>query len=92
MLRALIVFVNDILQEPGKSYTFSGGSLIRFKEAPKAGFAEYPNSRDKVVILFYKGAGDVDVVFTDVLETIKRGDTLNIDNNPGLGQPITFDE
>ena len=90
--KTLIVFVNDILQEPGKSYTFNGGSLIRFKEAPKAGFAEYANSRDKVVILFYKGAGDIDVVFTDILETIKRGDTLNIDNNPGLGQPITYDE
>ena len=33
---------------------------------------------DKCKILFYKGSGDVDVTFRDVLETVKDGDTLRI--------------
>ena len=33
----LFIFVNDILQIPGESYTFLGGSNITFDEAPKFG-------------------------------------------------------
>ena len=39
-------------------------------------------------MLFYKGSGDIDVVFTDVIETVKNGDTLDINNNPEVGQTI----
>jgi len=66
----LIVFLNDILQVPGQGYIFSGGSVIRFTEAPKVG--------DVCKILFYRGTGSVDVEFVDILETIKEGDLLTV--------------
>ena len=68
----LLVFVNDILQVPGEGYVFNGGSTIEFTEAPKIG--------DTCKILFYKGTGDVDVVSVDILETIKVGDTLQLND------------
>ena len=70
----LLVFVNDILQVPGQGYTFDGGSYINFTEAPKVG--------DTSKILFYQGSSSVDVLDVDVLETIKKGDivTLNDDD------------
>ena len=33
----LLIFINDILQDPGVSYEFKGGSVIDFLEAPKEG-------------------------------------------------------
>jgi hypothetical protein len=64
----LLVFINDVLQVPGKGYTFNGGSIIRFTEAPKEG--------DTSRILFYRGTGDLDTQDVDILETIKIGDDV----------------
>jgi hypothetical protein len=64
----LLIFLNDILQKPGEAYFFEGGSVVEFSEAPKEG--------DTVKVIFYKGSGDIDVVFRDVLETIKVGDEV----------------
>ena len=80
----LIVFYNNILQVPGEAYTFNGGSTIIFPEPPKSG--------DIIRILFYKGSGSVDVVDVDVLETVKEGDTLQIVNDPKLGQSEFLEE
>ena len=66
----LLIFVNDVLQEPELSYTFEGGSLIKFTEAPKEG--------DKCRILFYRGTPNIDVVDVDILETVKSGDSLTV--------------
>lgn len=66
----LLIFVNDVLQEPDVAYTFDGGSLITFTEAPKNG--------DKCRIIFYKGTPNIDVIDVDILETIKIGDTLKL--------------
>lgn len=66
----LIVLYNDILQVPGQGYTFKGGSIIAFPEAPKYG--------DKVSIIFYRGNSEVDVLDADILETVKIGDGLKI--------------
>ena len=74
----LIVFLNDILQVPGESYIFNGGSTIEFTEPPKVG--------DTCKILFYKGTGDIDVSNVDVLETIKIGDTLQLNDKNILFQ------
>ena len=41
-----------------------------------------------VKVLFYKGSGDIDVVFRDILETVKVGDELTLNNEPGFGQGI----
>jgi len=76
----LLIFLNDILQVPGEGYKFTGGSVITFAEAPRGSSGDYTSSGDKCKILFYKGSGDVDVVFRDVLETVKTGDNLTIKN------------
>ena len=69
----LLIFINDILQVPGKGYTFDGGSFINFTEAPKAG--------DTSKILFYQGSSSVDVLDVDVLESIKTGDTVTLNSD-----------
>ena len=80
----LLVFINDILQEPGKGYVFPGGSIIKFTEPPKVG--------DTSKILFYRGSGSIDVVDVDILETVKIGDELTIGYDPSLGQSPTLQE
>ena len=80
----LLVFVNDILQVPGKGYTFKGGSIITFTEAPKEG--------DRCRIIFYKGSGDADVIFRNIIETVKIGDELTIGYDISSGQAPTLQE
>lgn len=80
----LLVFINDILQEPGKGYIFPGGSIIRFTEPPKIG--------DTSKILFYRGSGTIDVIDIDILETVKIGDELTIGYDPSVGQSPTLQE
>jgi hypothetical protein len=74
----LLIFVNGILQIPGEGYTFSGGSFIKFTEAPKEGYT--------CVVLFYRGTGSVDVIDVDVLETIKPGDTVKLNDDYGYSE------
>ena len=69
----LLVFINDILQVPDQGYIFNGGSYLTFTEAPKQG--------DTCKIIFYRGTGDVDVVDVDVLETIKVGDNVRLNDD-----------
>lgn len=65
----LLVFLNDVLQIPNDSYTFSGGSQIQFSEAIPKG--------SSLKIYFYKGfEGDTQLV--DLESNIKVGDTLQI--------------
>ena len=66
----LLVFINDVLQVPGKGYIFNGGSIIRFTEAPKEG--------DTSKLIFYRGTGDLDTQTVDILETIKVGDSVTL--------------
>jgi hypothetical protein len=80
----LLVFVNDILQIPGRGYTFDGGSIIKFTESIKFG--------DIVNILFYKGTGDTDVIFRNIIETVKKGDTLQIKHDSSIGQASSLNE
>ena len=70
--QVLMVFINNILQEPGAGYKFNGGSQLTFTEAPKKG--------DTSKILFYKGTSGVDVLTRDILETVKKGDTITINH------------
>ena len=89
--QTLLVFINDILQKPNEGYTFEGGSVITFSEAPK-GPVGSGLTGDTSKILFYKGAGDVDVVLTDIEETVKVGDTIKLNNDPSRGQGVTLDQ
>jgi hypothetical protein len=83
--QVLLVFINDILQEPGEGYSFPGGSVITFSEAPKSG--------DSAKIIFYKGSGDdQDVIFKEVIETVKKGDTLILGYHPDLNQKSYLQE
>ena len=68
----LLIFINDILQVPGKGYTFNGGSIVNFTEPPKSG--------DLSKVIFYKGSGAIDVKNKEILETIKKGDDVIIEN------------
>ena len=50
-------------------------------------FSNPPNKAGSTSkILFYKGTPDVDVVFVDILETVKVGDTLTLKNDSSIGQ------
>jgi hypothetical protein len=69
----LLVFINDILQVPGQGYIFRGGSYITFTEPPKVG--------DTSKILFYQGTSAVDVLDVDILETIKIGDEIRLNDD-----------
>ena len=66
----LLIFINGILQKPGFSYNFGGGTSFTFTTAPK------PD--DNISIYFYEGTG-VDVTkVTNINETIKVGDVVQI--------------
>jgi hypothetical protein len=65
----LLIFINDVLQKPGKAYTFDGGTQIRFTEPPPTGAS--------LQVLFYRGT-DADVVTVEAVETILKGDTITI--------------
>ena len=80
----ILIFINDILQVPGVGYKFEGGSVIEFTEAPK--------KDDTSKLIFYKGSGDSDVVFKDIIETVKIGDDLTIGHSPSLGQGKNLQE
>jgi hypothetical protein len=75
---ALIIFVNGILQIPGESYIFEGGSSITFIDAPQGNLEGTEETGDTCKILFYRGTKDIDVVDVDILETIKRGDDVRL--------------
>ncbi len=69
----LLVFIDNILQVPGEAYFFDGGSIIQFSQPPSSG------SIGK--ILFYAGTANIDTKFTEIIQTIKSGDTLQISDN-----------
>ena len=89
--QTMLVFINDILQVPDVSYTFEGGSQITFNEAPKGPGSGIPEG-DTSRILFYKGAGSSDVVFRDGEQTIKIGDSVELNADIDGGQSIYFDQ
>ena len=89
--QTLLVFINDVLQVPSESYTFEGGSQIIFNEAPKGPGSGVPEG-DSSRIMFYKGAGQTDVVFRDVLETIKIGDSVQLSADVENGQTLSLNQ
>lgn len=77
----LLVFVNDILQTPGEGYQFSGGSTLRFTEAPKGGVAGFSTTGDKAKIFMYTGTQTIDVRTVDVLPSVEIGDEVQLYSN-----------
>ena len=84
LTNCLLIFINGVLQEPGVSYEFGGGTSFRFTTAPKVD--------DKISIYFYKGsASDIEVV-TNIAETIKKGDVVQILKNNNYPETISQDK
>ena len=80
----LLIFVNDILQVPGESYFFEGGSNITFEELQSWRFAK---------VIFYRGTGGADVVDRDIIATVKVGDDLTIGYDRDLKQtPLNLNQ
>ena len=77
----LLIYINGVMQEPGVSYTFEGGTTFRFTEAPKAS--------DKVDVFFYRGTRASDSVEVNINETIKPGDEVQIYKNDALSNTVT---
>jgi len=75
----ILVLLNDVIQIPNESYIFDGGNNITFLEPP--------NEDDNCEILFYRGTSGIDVVDVDIIETLKVGDSLDIN-----GDDRNFDE
>jgi hypothetical protein len=65
----LLIFVNDVLQIPGESYIFNGGTQISFTESPPAG--------STLKVYFYKGSFN-DTEFIDIDSPVEPGDLLQI--------------
>jgi hypothetical protein len=79
----LVIFINDVLQEPGVAYSFDGGNELVFVEAPKQG--------SKMQIFVYLGT-DADVEERTEVQTIKPGDTVIIEKSRDKSLPVTQDE
>ena len=78
----LLIFVNGVLQKPGQSYQFQGGTTFIFNEAPSGESSPGANDHDKVDIFFYKGQDGIDVDVVDIQETVKRGDEIKVLRSP----------
>lgn len=78
----LLIFINDILQQPEVAYTFEGGTQLTFTEPPVAG--------STLQILFYRGT-DSDISTETALATIKPGDDVKILRNPANIIPVEQD-
>jgi hypothetical protein len=81
----LLIFVNGILQEPGSSYQFNGGTSFTFTVAPKP--------EDDIAVFFYRGTRGVDSTQENITETLKVGDTVQVfSNNSNISNTITQDK
>ena len=65
----LLIFINDVLQQPRQNYTLEGGTVVKFVEAPKGG--------SKLQLLFFRG-GNQDIESINPVETVKVGDKLSL--------------
>ena len=83
--KCLLIFINGIIQEPGFAYEFEGGTSFKFTTAPK--------KEDNVAIFFYRGTkgGDSDLV-TNVDQSLKEGDTIQVLKNNSIPGTITQDQ
>jgi hypothetical protein len=76
----LLIFVNGILQTPGESYTFEGGTSFTFMVPPEP--------EDNISIFFYKGTTGTDSISVSINETIKVGDAVQVFKNNNYPQTI----
>jgi hypothetical protein len=85
LANALLIVINGVIQDPGVAYEFDGGTSFVFTTAPKA--------EDNVAIFFYRGtAGDDSTLITDINETLKRGDTVQVLKNNSISGTMSQDK
>ena len=86
LTNSLLIIINGIIQDPGIAYQFDGGTSFIFTTPPRP--------EDKVAIFFYRGTrGDDTTLFTDINETLKRGDTVQVLKNNSISDiTITQDK
>jgi len=83
--KCLLIFVNGIIQEPGFAYEFEGGTSVKFTTAPK--------KEDNVAIFFYRGTkGGDSALITNVNQSLKEGDTVQVLKNNSIPGTITQDQ
>ena len=71
----MLIFRNRVIQEPGKTYEFVGGTTVNFKVAPRP--------EDDIHIFFYKGTdGDDSSVVIAPPRPIEIGDEIKIVSKP----------
>lgn len=70
MKSLLLIFINGILQVPGESYDFTGGTSFTFSEPP--------NPEDNIAIFFYAGQSNLDSTLVNITETLKIGDQIKV--------------
>jgi hypothetical protein len=71
----LLIFRNRVIQEPGKTYEFIGGTTVNFKVAPRP--------EDDIHIFFYKGTdGDDSSLVIAPPRPIEIGDEIKIMSKP----------
>jgi len=81
--QVLLIFIDDVLQKPGESYTFNGGTQIEFTEAPRSG--------SSLQILFYRGT-DADISTLSAIAEIKVGDGVRILTHPSNPSFLSQDQ
>ena len=79
----LLIFLDDVLQKPVTAYEFTGGTQIKFTEAPKSG--------SKLQVLFYRGT-DADISSDTAIQEIKKGDSLQIMSSPQMKNIVAQDK
>ena len=78
----LIVIINGIIQEPGVSYIFDGGTSFSFTVPPKV--------EDKIDIFYYRGTRGVDdIQVNNIIPSLERGDDIRIFKNDTIAETIT---
>ena len=84
LANALLIVINGVMQDPGVSYEFNGGTSFVFTTAPRP--------EDNVAIFFYRGTKDEDTeLITSINETLKRGDTVQVLKNNSISGTISQD-
>ena len=85
LANALLVVINGIIQDPGVAYFFDGGTSFSFSRAPKI--------EDNIDIFFYRGTrNDDDRLITNINQTIKRGDLVQVYKNNAIRGTVTQDK
>ena len=81
----MVIFINGVLQDPGVSYTFDGGTSFAFSVAPKP--------EDKIDIFFYRGTrGQDDLQVDNVAPTLEKGDTVRVYKNDTIAGTETQEQ